>query len=293
MALAENAGQDRKDSGRSGRILIALSIVPGLVVMSRALPQGWPQVGLTFGSIGSTQVILLLGGLSIAGIGMFLCHSLLPQTRPAGAAKLGLPKRALFAATLCAIFAVLMFGVGEVALRVTGQMPWQPSGQNPYVEGGGKAFLKHATLGYTHVPGKMTFTLWDGYTFTVTHGPDTLRITRPADSPKNVSALEEIWVFGCSFTHGWSVNDDETYPWLLDEMLSNYRVVNFGVTGYGTLHSLIQLQENLAKRASPGTGRARLCLVSRRTQHVPAVPAQGHRFAAATPRPPEREATSW
>src|SRR5262249_45375581 len=49
-------------------------------------------------------------------------------------------------------------------------------------------------------------------------------------------------LLGCSFTHGWGVNDEETYAWRLQEMLPDYRVVNFGVVGYGTVHSWIQFE---------------------------------------------------
>jgi hypothetical protein len=62
---------------------------------------------------------------------------------------------------------------------------------------------------------------------------------------------KEMWVFGDSITYGWSVNDEEAYPWLLREKFPDYEVVNFGVSGYGTLHSLIQLREALKNGKRP------------------------------------------
>ena len=47
------------------------------------------------------------------------------------------------------------------------------------------------------------------------------------------------------------MNDEETYPWLLHEKLPDYEVVNFGVDGYSTAQSLIQLREALAKGVTP------------------------------------------
>ncbi len=89
------------------------------------------------------------------------------------------------------------------------------------------------------------------YSFGVTHLSNTLRVTRPLEIYNLSDSKDEIWVFGCSVTHGWSLNDDETYPWLLQESLPCYKIVNFGVTGYGTLHSLIQFHEALLKRKKP------------------------------------------
>jgi hypothetical protein len=68
-----------------------------------------------------------------------------------------------------------------------------------------------------------------------------------------------IGIFGCSFTHGWSVNDDETYPWLLQQQLPNCEVVNFGVGGYGTVHSLIQLRNALDEERKPDVAVIAYC----------------------------------
>ena len=90
-------------------------------------------------------------------------------------------------------------------------------------------------------------TLPNGYTFHLTHLPSTLRVTHPLQTYPVVPARPEIWIFGCSFTHGWSLNDDETYPWLLQDRLPEYELVNFGVSGYGTLHALLQMREVLVR----------------------------------------------
>jgi hypothetical protein len=81
----------------------------------------------------------------------------------------------------------------------------------------------------------------------VTHDARTLRITHPVD-PAGAESRPEIWIFGCSFTHGWSLSDEETYPWLLQQRFPNHEVVNFGVSGYGTVQSLLQFREALGHR---------------------------------------------
>jgi hypothetical protein len=152
--------------------------------------------------------------------------------------------------SLLIFFMVLAIG-GEIILRSKGFRPWQLSDVAIKVNPGGKLYNRHPTLGYVHIPGKFTVTLPDGYSFQMTHLPNTLRITHPLSTYKEPGQKGEIWIFGCSFTHGWSLNDQETFPWLLQERFPEYEVVNFGVGGYGTMHSLIQLREALKQGRVP------------------------------------------
>jgi hypothetical protein len=150
------------------------------------------------------------------------------------------------------VFSALLALVGaEVALRWLGYQPWQVKEVKITVEPGSTFFAKHPTLGYTHLPGQFKVTLPDGYSFRVTHLPNTLRITHPLDTYPLELSKAEIWIFGCSFTHGWTLNDEETYPWLLQEQFPEYEIVNFSVSGYGTLQSLLQFQEALGERPQP------------------------------------------
>lgn len=147
---------------------------------------------------------------------------------------------------------VVVFPVaGELLLRAMGRGPWRPAPVAIKVDPGGRFFASDPKLGYTHIPGTFRVTLPDGFSFTVNHLRDTHRITHPLASYGPGERKDEIWIFGCSFTHGWSLNDDETYPWNLQLALPRYEVVNFGTSGYGTLQSLIQLQEALAAGTRP------------------------------------------
>ena len=94
-------------------------------------------------------------------------------------------------------------------------------------------------------------TLGNGYSFTLTAGNGGYRLTHPLQSNSTSATKPSIWIFGCSFTHGWAVNDDETYPWHLQEALPQYEVRNFGVEGYSTLASLLQFKLELAKTPHP------------------------------------------
>lgn len=57
-----------------------------------------------------------------------------------------------------------------------------------------------------------------------------------------------IETFGDSFTHGFGVNNDETWPFLLEKALADRgvraEVLNLGVSGYGTDQSLLHWRKN-------------------------------------------------
>ncbi len=148
------------------------------------------------------------------------------------------------------MFLTLLAGVfllsAEFVVRQKGVRPWVPRVEKAIsVEPEGRFYATHPTLGYTHIPGRFTVTLADGYSFVVTHLQNSLRATQPINAYSGAGEKPEIWIFGCSFTHGWSLNDEETYPWLLQQRLQDYQIVNFGVGGYGTINSLLQYRDAL------------------------------------------------
>ena len=50
---------------------------------------------------------------------------------------------------------------------------------------------------------------------------------------------------------GWSVDDAQAYPWLLQRAFPRDRVVNFAVGGYGTLQALLELRAALREAPAP------------------------------------------
>jgi hypothetical protein len=102
-------------------------------------------------------------------------------------------------------------------------------------------------LGYEPIPGqRLTIKLGaaDPLVFTVTIDRDGRRVTHP-DEVSASARKPEIWIFGCSFTFGWGVDDAETYPAVLQRAMPDFEIVNFGVGGYGTLQSLMQLEREI------------------------------------------------
>ncbi len=54
-----------------------------------------------------------------------------------------------------------------------------------------------------------------------------------------------IAVAGCSFAFGYGVNDNETLTYFLQQQMPGYEGYNYGVSGYGTQHLLLQTREKI------------------------------------------------
>jgi hypothetical protein len=128
-------------------------------------------------------------------------------------------------------------------------VPFQPEAVQLRVEPGGRRQETDPELGYHHSPAAFRITFDNGDAWTATHRPDTLRITRPPEAP--VPSGPGIWIFGCSFVHGWGLDDADTFPWKASALLLDRDVRNYGVGGYGTLQSLLQFRRALASGPAP------------------------------------------
>jgi hypothetical protein len=160
-------------------------------------------------------------------------------------------KTLIFGLVSVTLTAMLTLAAAELLARLMGIHPLAKADLQIQVTPGGRLFTPHPTRGYAQLPGAFVVTLPDGYSFTLTHLPSGLRITHPLATYTDTRSKLEIWIMGCSFTHGWSLNDQDTYPWLLQARLPEYEVVNYGVEGYGTLHTLLQLREALTTQRPP------------------------------------------
>lgn len=77
------------------------------------------------------------------------------------------------------------------------------------------------------------------YNVISTIGEDGFRTT-----PSAKKGLSRINFFGCSFTYGYGLNDDETFPYYVAQKIENISVKNFGFTGYGVHQALAILQSD-------------------------------------------------
>jgi hypothetical protein len=158
-------------------------------------------------------------------------------------------RKVMFIAITAALMALGVLLVGEIVARLFGYKPYATPKLDIRVEPGGRFFALKPSGGYAQLPGEFNITLPDGWKFHVTHDTNGLRLTH---SPRTAAPRKpEMWIMGCSLTHGWSLNDEETYPWLVQEAMPAFEVVNGGVEGYGTLQSRLLFQELLEARGKP------------------------------------------
>jgi hypothetical protein len=137
----------------------------------------------------------------------------------------------------------LLLGVAEGTYRMMGHQPWQPGRSSLERVGGGPVFEHDSVLGYRNVTGAMKLRVNGQVDFTVTHDAEGHRFCGPR---RDSMGAPKIWVLGCSFAHGYGVNDPEAFPWLLQQSLPSHQVTNFGTDGYGPHQSLLQVQRQLA-----------------------------------------------
>lgn len=81
------------------------------------------------------------------------------------------------------------------------------------------------------------------YRFTMDIDKDGYRTTSP--DPASHLGQPGVWIFGCSFTWGYPLDNEDTYPWLVQAALPENDVRNFGVHGVGNLHALRQMRQLL------------------------------------------------
>lgn len=146
---------------------------------------------------------------------------------------------------------LLLLLVAEGMARLAGYRGWTQERVAVELKGPDRFFIPDSVYGYTVQPGVFELTEKQALTFTVTHDLHSRRITSPLSAANDPLQRPEIWIFGCSFTHGWGVNDEQSWPWKLQKALPAYRIVNFAVSGYGTLHSRMQLEAALATYPPP------------------------------------------
>jgi hypothetical protein len=98
-------------------------------------------------------------------------------------------------------------------------------------------FVGDSILGFALNEGVYEITLQDTIRFRTTHIANNQRLTTGLPD----SSAQTTHVFGCSYTYGYGVNDDETFCSVLQAKLPSRRFVNYGVIGYGTVQSYLQL----------------------------------------------------
>lgn len=141
------------------------------------------------------------------------------------------------------MYTVLVVVCLEIALWVLGFRPYRNVDykveSNP-----NNAFIGDSLYGIQLNPGEYDITLNDSVRFSATHLDNGQRMI-PGNLNRDTTTLH---FFGCSFTYGYGVDDDKTFAARTQQELDQLNVSNYGVIGYGTVHSLQQLQRTDAVR---------------------------------------------
>lgn len=136
----------------------------------------------------------------------------------------------------------------EIGLRINGFKPWTEPGASFKTQPKGGFFQPDSLLGFRGRPGLYHCQIGDSLSFSITHDSAGFRST---GSRKTSDPLPEIWIFGCSFTHGYGVDDHEAWPYIVQSRLPEYKVRNFGMTAYGTYQSFLLLKKLLKSGCVP------------------------------------------
>lgn len=136
-------------------------------------------------------------------------------------------------------FLVVLFFL-ELVLRI--------SGNSPRIDNLGRSgdpiiYKNDNKIGWVHKTGIYQFKPWsnEGKITNFTIEKDG---SRTNSVQKNSGA--NVLFFGGSLTQGWAVDDEETFTKHFQELNKDFRVLNYGVGGYGGYQSL-KLQKKISK----------------------------------------------
>lgn len=147
------------------------------------------------------------------------------------------------------ISCIVLFTLAELLARSAGHGPYQLEGPQLELLPDGHLFERDELLGYRNTSGQYKIIQNGLLEFTATNNSDGHRIT----STKPNDSLPACWIFGCSFTYGWGVNDEESFPFQLQQRIPENQIINFGIPGQGIYQNLLALERELPKGRSPRT----------------------------------------
>lgn len=108
-------------------------------------------------------------------------------------------------------------------------------------------FEAHPKFGYAHKPNSIGRHVAPLFDVKYTIGSERERVIDAPESPRG-----RILFLGASFTFGWGVEDNQTYPYVLATgEWKDWHVVNKAVNGWGTAHAYMLLGEELESTTPP------------------------------------------
>ncbi len=140
---------------------------------------------------------------------------------------------------------VLSVPMAELALRIIGHQPFNrieySISSKPI-----NYLLPSDSLGIVLSPGQFTVTMNDSLVYAATHSKKGLRTGHSNNTNKN-----KIAIFGCSYTYGLGINDQEVVSAQLNAMNHKMSFYNYAVPGYGTVQGFYQLKALIENHNAP------------------------------------------
>lgn len=151
-------------------------------------------------------------------------------------------------AILFNLFMLLLILAGaEIMLRISGFTPYVYTPTNIHAEPS-RAVLPHPEYGISLNPGTFQVTINEGLHYQATHLADSSRLSLP---PSDTLPKKGLYFYGCSFTYGMGVSDEEAFPALLQQAFAEYRVKNYACPGWSSLHALLVMKKQLERGKCP------------------------------------------
>lgn len=143
------------------------------------------------------------------------------------------------------IFLIITIILLEIGLRIFGLGPFDlpkfTMRSTP-----ARHLLPDEQLGVRLNPGNYKVTLNQQLTYTATHLANGYRTCGESSVNGPLIAF-----YGCSFTYGTGVSDEDVYPYILQKEFGTLRIENRAVPGYGQVQLLALLKDDLSKPKKP------------------------------------------
>lgn len=143
----------------------------------------------------------------------------------------------------------------EITFRILG---FSPLGINQKIVSKPEICYSTDSLGITLKEGNYKINIDNCIEYYATHNREGRRIT----SKTPIISPNKIFVFGCSFAYGVGINDKDTFPFLLQNLVREYEVDNYSIPGSGTMQAYLNLKKSLEKG-----GRPKIVVLSYATFH--------------------------
>ncbi len=134
----------------------------------------------------------------------------------------------------------------ELALRIVGYTAYQQT-EYSIVSKPSMCLEASSELGFSLGEGVFSVSMNGASEYTATHvnGQRITGNTVKADS------LPDVFVMGCSFTYGMGVSDSLSFPYQLQQAFPHLDIQNFGVPGFGSVQSYLQLKQEIEAGSIP------------------------------------------